>query len=100
MKLQKKIYDPMKIFQIIEERRLELQNQPKDCLVDDEFIKKRMNTLDQILTAQKSDGTTFSNMDLIYQLFTIISAVSYFEKFYNLCSQEHPSINRPTILRH
>ncbi|KXJ73707.1 hypothetical protein RP20_CCG015201 [Aedes albopictus] len=61
---------------IIEERRLELQNQPKDCLIDDEFIKKRMNTLDQILTAQKSDGTTFSNMDLIYQLFTIISAAN------------------------
>ncbi|EJY57626.1 AAEL017165-PA [Aedes aegypti] len=59
---------------IIEQRRLELHSLPKDAAVDDEYIKKRMNTLDQILTAQKSDGTTFSNTDLIYQLFTIISA--------------------------
>ncbi|XP_062555494.1 cytochrome P450 4V2-like [Armigeres subalbatus] len=61
---------------IIEERRREIQNEPINCATDDEYIKKRMNTLDQILTARRSDGTTFSNTELIYQLFTIMSAAN------------------------
>ncbi|XP_065087015.1 cytochrome P450 4V2-like [Ochlerotatus camptorhynchus] len=59
---------------IIQERRRELRTEPEST--HDEFLKKQMNTLDQIITAQRSNGTAFTDTELIYQLFSIMSAAN------------------------
>ena len=60
---------------IIRERRAELQEEQKMPQETDEFERKSLNFLDQILTITREDGTSFTDQEISDNLYTMMSAV-------------------------
>lgn len=77
-KVEQKAREVCKRFtkQIIYSRRDELDKEQKVTVKDDEFHRRSLNFLDQILMIRKDDGTGFTDQEVYYHLETIISAVS------------------------
>ncbi|XP_039440779.1 cytochrome P450 4V2-like [Culex pipiens pallens] len=59
---------------IIRERRTELHEEQKMPQETDEFERKSLNFLDQILTIVREDGTSFTDQEISDNLYTMMSA--------------------------
>uniref|UniRef100_A0A8D8K6R6 Cytochrome P450 4V2 n=3 Tax=Culex pipiens TaxID=7175 RepID=A0A8D8K6R6_CULPI len=77
-KVEQKAREVLKRFtkQIIYSRREELDKEQNVTVKDDEFHRRSLNFLDQILMIRKDDGTGFTDQEVYYHLETIISAAS------------------------
>ncbi|KAL9697461.1 hypothetical protein quinque_000902 [Culex quinquefasciatus] len=58
---------------IIRERRTELQEEQKLPKETDEFERKSLNFLDQILTTKREDGSSFTDQEISDNLYTIMT---------------------------
>ncbi|XP_039440770.1 cytochrome P450 4V2-like [Culex pipiens pallens] len=58
---------------IIRDRRAELQEEQKMPLKTDEFERKSLNFLDQILTTKREDGTEFTDREISDNLYTVMA---------------------------
>lgn len=60
---------------IVQKRRLEVQALGENFQQKDEYIKQSLNSLDQIITIEKQDGTGFSDSEVDEHLYSLIGAV-------------------------
>lgn len=60
---------------IVQKRRFEIQTLGENFHQKDEYIKQSLNSLDQIITIKKQDGSGFSDTEVNEHLYSLIGAV-------------------------
>lgn len=54
---------------------MELEEEKKLLVKADEFERKSLNFLDQILTITREDGTSFTDQEISFNLYTVMAGV-------------------------